>query len=94
MNLTQGLQIRRVQESFMAKKVELFVLSFSSHFIKNGTKILIILIVKHFSKNAIQLLKEMDWTGNIRELRNVIERLIILGGTEISESDVQLFASK
>jgi len=50
--------------------------------------------VKHFSKNAVQLLQEMDWTGNIRELRNVIERLIILGGTEISESDVQLFASK
>jgi DNA-binding NtrC family response regulator len=50
--------------------------------------------VKHFSKEAIQLLQEYDWTGNIRELRNVVERLIILGGTEISESDVQLFASK
>ena len=51
-------------------------------------------VVKHFSKEAIQLLQEYDWTGNIRELRNVVERLIILGGTEISESDVQLFASK
>jgi len=50
--------------------------------------------VKHFSKEAIQLLQEYDWTGNIRELRNVVERLIILGGNEISESDVQLFASK
>jgi two-component system nitrogen regulation response regulator NtrX len=50
--------------------------------------------VKHFSKEAIQLLQEYDWTGNIRELRNVVERLIILGGSEISESDVQLFASK
>jgi transcriptional regulator with AAA-type ATPase domain len=28
------------------------------------------------------LLQEYDWTGNIRELRNVVERLIILGGTE------------
>mgnify|MGYP006177556907 FL=1 len=49
---------------------------------------------KQFSKGAIKLLQEYDWTGNIRELRNVIERLIILGGNEISEQDVQLFASK
>lgn len=51
-------------------------------------------IVKNFSKKAIQLLQEYDWTGNIRELRNVVERLIILGGEEISEEDVKLFASK
>ncbi|MGB1268444.1 MAG: sigma-54-dependent transcriptional regulator [Flavobacteriaceae bacterium] len=50
--------------------------------------------VKGFSKKAIKLLQEYDWTGNIRELRNVIERLIILGETEISEQDVKLFASK
>ena len=50
--------------------------------------------VKHFSKDAVNLLKEYDWTGNIRELRNVVERLIILGGNEISESDVNAFASK
>ena len=49
---------------------------------------------KTFSKKAIHLLQEYDWTGNIRELRNVVERLIILGGNEISENDVQLFASK
>ncbi len=49
---------------------------------------------KVFSKHAIQLLQEYDWTGNIRELRNVVERLIILGGNEISENDVTLFASK
>lgn len=49
---------------------------------------------KSFSKQAIKLLQEYDWTGNIRELRNVVERLIILGGAEISEKDVQLFASK
>lgn len=49
---------------------------------------------KSFSPQAIKLLQEYDWTGNIRELRNVVERLIILGGTEISENDVQLFASK
>lgn len=50
--------------------------------------------VKHFSPAAIKLLQEYDWTGNIRELRNVVERLIILGGNEISENDVKLFASK
>ena len=49
---------------------------------------------KTFSEAAVELLKSYDWTGNIRELRNVIERLIILGGNEVSEADVKLFASK
>jgi len=49
---------------------------------------------KIFSAGAIKLLQGYDWTGNIRELRNVVERLIILGGKEVTESDVKLFASK
>ncbi|MFP4846578.1 sigma-54-dependent transcriptional regulator [Winogradskyella sp. PE311] len=49
---------------------------------------------KSFSAKAIKLLQNYDWTGNIRELRNVIERLIILGEKEVSESDVKAFASK
>lgn len=49
---------------------------------------------KTFSDNAVKLLKAYDWTGNIRELRNVVERLVILGGQEVSEDDVKLFASK
>ncbi len=49
---------------------------------------------KKFSDKAIKLLQEYDWTGNIRELRNVVERLIILGSSEISEEDVKSFASK
>ena len=49
---------------------------------------------KRFSLEAVRLLQEYDWTGNIRELRNVVERLIILGSSEISETDVRLFASK
>jgi len=49
---------------------------------------------KSFSDKAVKLLQNYDWTGNIRELRNVIERLIILGGKEVSESDVKSFASK
>ena len=51
-------------------------------------------IAKEFSAEALILLQEYDWTGNIRELRNVVERLIILGGNTISEEDVKLFASK
>lgn len=49
---------------------------------------------KTFTDDALKLLKEYNWTGNIRELRNVVERLIILGGKEVSEEDVRLFASK
>lgn len=49
---------------------------------------------KTFSAKAIDLLKGFDWTGNIRELRNVVERLIILGSKEVTEEDVKLFASK
>lgn len=51
-------------------------------------------VQKTFSDKAIELLKAYDWTGNIRELRNVVERLIILSGPEVTESDVKLFASK
>lgn len=50
--------------------------------------------VKTFSEKAIKQLQAYDWTGNIRELRNVVERLIILGGKEVSEQDVKLFAAK
>jgi DNA-binding NtrC family response regulator len=49
---------------------------------------------KQFTEKAIKLLQDYDWTGNIRELRNVVERLIILGDKEVSESDVKLFATK
>ncbi len=49
---------------------------------------------KKFSDKAVKLLQNYDWTGNIRELRNVVERLIILGGKEVTEEDVKLFASK
>ena len=51
-------------------------------------------IKKDFSDEAIDLLKQYNWTGNIRELRNVIERLLILGEQEVSGNDVKLFASK
>ncbi len=50
--------------------------------------------LKTFSKKALKKLQAYDWTGNIRELRNVVERLIILGEKEVSENDVVLYASK
>ena len=49
---------------------------------------------KEFTENALKTLKAYDWRGNIRELRNVVERLIILGGDKITEEDVKLFGSK
>ena len=49
---------------------------------------------KTFSFDAVDLLKQYDWTGNIRELRNVVERLMILGEKEVSANDIKLFASK
>lgn len=46
---------------------------------------------KKFTEEAQDLLKSLDWTGNIRELRNVVERLIILGNKKITAEDVQTF---
>ena len=48
---------------------------------------------KTFSDSALNQLKVTDWTGNIRELRNIIERLVILCGQEISGDDVKMFAN-
>jgi len=50
--------------------------------------------IKIFDDKALALLESFDWTGNIRELRNVVERLIILGGPKITEEDVRAFAQK
>ncbi len=48
---------------------------------------------KAFDEKAIKALTAINWTGNIRELRNVIERLVILAGDVITEQDVNLFAN-
>jgi DNA-binding NtrC family response regulator len=45
--------------------------------------------LKSFSKEAVNLLLEKSWPGNIRELSNVVERLLILGGDPVSEQDVK-----
>ena len=49
---------------------------------------------KQIEKTAINLLKDFNWTGNIRELRNVVERLIILGENPITENNVKKFVVK
>lgn len=49
---------------------------------------------KPFSKDALQKLMDYPWTGNIRELRNVVERLMILGSNPITINDIEQFASK
>jgi DNA-binding NtrC family response regulator len=46
---------------------------------------------KTMDEDAISLLKEYDWTGNIRELRNVVERLVILSAKEITVEDVKSY---
>jgi two-component system nitrogen regulation response regulator NtrX len=48
---------------------------------------------KSFENQAFNALKEINWTGNIRELRNVIERLVILGGSEITAEEVKRYAN-
>ena len=50
--------------------------------------------VKTISNEGLTALQGYDWTGNIREFRNVIERLHILGSSEISATDVSTFARK
>ena len=48
---------------------------------------------KNLTDDALAELKKMTWTGNIREFRNVIERLIILCDKKISASDVLTYAA-
>jgi DNA-binding NtrC family response regulator len=47
---------------------------------------------KTFESGAIKALQSKQWTGNIRQLRNVVERLIILAGTKITKEDVEAYA--
>jgi len=49
------------------------------------------IITKTFDQEAVQTLQARKWTGNIRELRNMVERLIILGGNVITKEDIENF---
>ncbi len=49
---------------------------------------------KDFSKEALKKLENYPWTGNVRELRNVVERLLILGDNPISTENIEQFAPK
>ena len=46
---------------------------------------------KNIDNSALDALKQHDWSGNIRELRNVVERLVILGGKVITDEDVEMY---
>ena len=46
---------------------------------------------REIDKDALQMLIDKTWTGNIRELRNVVERLLILSGERITASDVRAY---
>ena len=48
---------------------------------------------KSFDENALLELQKVDWSGNIRELRNIVERLIILGGNIITGEEVKMFSN-
>jgi DNA-binding NtrC family response regulator len=48
---------------------------------------------KSFTEDALEALKNTDWSGNIRELRNIVERLVILCGNAITGEEVKLFAN-
>ena len=50
--------------------------------------------IKAFSTAAIKELQNYPWSGNIRELRNVVERLLILGSNPVSVDDIKQFAPK
>ena len=49
---------------------------------------------KPITAEAVSLLQQMEWSGNIRELRNVMERLIILSGDEITAPDVTTYVTE
>jgi len=46
-----------------------------------------------FDKKALDELQKVDWTGNIRELRNIIERLVILCDKTITAADIKMYAN-
>ena len=46
---------------------------------------------RKIDKDAMKMLVDKTWTGNIRELRNVVERLLILSGDRITASDVRAY---
>jgi DNA-binding NtrC family response regulator len=48
---------------------------------------------KNFTDDALLALQQTDWSGNIRELRNIVERLVILCGNTITGEDVKMFAN-
>jgi two-component system nitrogen regulation response regulator NtrX len=65
----------------------------ATHFMKNLAKEQS-MEVKAFDPQAMEKLKEYPWSGNVRELRNVVERLMILGDNPITVDNIKQFATK
>ena len=65
----------------------------ATHFMKNLAKEQS-MEVKAFDSQAMEKLKEYPWSGNVRELRNVVERLMILGDNPITVDNIKQFAPK
>ncbi len=67
--------------------IPLLVRHFQDQYCQNG------MARKEFSEEAVQLLMQKNWPGNIRELGNVVERLMILGDQTISAANVRDFVN-
>src|SRR5262249_50611678 len=50
--------------------------------------------LKEFTPDPMKEIQKTNWTGNIRELRNVVERLVILSDKKITEKEVKMYAAK
>lgn len=68
--------------------IDILVTNFINHFSEENKQ------TKTISAKGLKILKNMDWSGNVRELKNVIERLYILGSNNISEEDIKLYSHK
>ncbi len=88
-DLYHRLSVILIKVPSLAERIEDIPL-LAEHFVNESCKEMGV-PKKSISEAAIQKLQTYSWTGNIREFRNVIERLVILSGKTIEESDVELY---
>lgn len=88
-DLYHRLSVILIKVPSLAERIEDIPL-LAEHFVNESCKEMGV-PKKSISEAAIQKLQTYSWTGNIREFRNVIERLVILSGKAIEESDVELY---
>lgn len=88
-DLYHRLSVILIQNPSLAERIDDIPL-LAEHFVNESCKDMGV-PKKTISAAAIKKLQTYPWTGNIREFRNVIERLVILSGKTIEESDVELY---